>query len=115
MGLDSIIPIRYSSRFFVSGGGRVGQECLSMSIKYTGIDSSQSFIDICIEDGLVALKCDMCNLPFQDNSQDYITSIASFHHLDPSFVIFIHKQLTQLTLQDNRRDLNNPFFCLFYI
>jgi len=63
------------------GGGRVGQECRAMSIKYTGIDSSQSFIDICIEDGLVALKCDMCNLPFQDNSQDYITSIASFHHI----------------------------------
>jgi len=63
------------------GGGRVGQECLSKSIKYIGIDSSQSFIDLCIEDGLTALKCDMCDLPFQDNSQDYITSIASFHHI----------------------------------
>ena len=63
------------------GGGRVGQECLSMSIEYTGVDSSQSFIDICTEDGLSAFKCDMCNLPFQDNSQDYITSIASFHHI----------------------------------
>ena len=77
----SYIPVSKILMDVGCGGGRVGIECADMSISYIGLDSCQSFVDICVSKDLSAFKCDMCAIPIVDNSVDYITSIASFHHL----------------------------------
>ena len=49
--------------------------------QFQGVDSSQTFVDMCIEKGLNCELGDMCSLPFKDNTFDAVLSIAAFHHL----------------------------------
>ena len=60
------------------GNGRNMQydECI-----FTGVDSCQQFVDICLSKNLNCIKSDMCELPFDNESFDAILCIASFHHL----------------------------------
>ena len=46
-----------------------------------GIDFSDSLLDICKEKSLNVKNSDIRNLPFQDNTFDYVISIAVIHHL----------------------------------
>tara|TARA_B110000208_G_scaffold132780_1_gene160813 strand:- start:567 stop:1211 length:645 start_codon:yes stop_codon:yes gene_type:complete len=46
-----------------------------------GIDTCQSFINICMEKKLRVFQQNACNLTFTDNSFDYAMSVAVFHHL----------------------------------
>ena len=48
---------------------------------FIGVDSSKEFVKICKSSGYNAEICDMCYLPFDNESFDGILSIASFHHL----------------------------------
>ena len=46
-----------------------------------GIDFSDSLLDICREKSLNVQNSDIRNLPFQDETYDYVISIAVIHHL----------------------------------
>jgi SAM-dependent methyltransferase len=48
---------------------------------FIGIDNCPQFINICQNDKLNVLNCDMTSIPIQDNTFNAIISIASFHHL----------------------------------
>ena len=58
-----------------------GRNMTNINHNFTGVDNCNSFIEICKKKGLYAIKTDMTNLPFEDNTFDAIISIASFHHL----------------------------------
>lgn len=49
--------------------------------KFIGLDSSREFVKICKSAGYDAEVCDMCYIPFDNETFDNILSIASFHHL----------------------------------
>ena len=46
-----------------------------------GIDTCQTFINICMGKKLRVFQQNACNLTFTDNSFDYAMSVAVFHHL----------------------------------
>lgn len=48
---------------------------------FIGIDTCKNFINICRIKNLNVVEASIINLPFQNNSADYIISIAVFHHL----------------------------------
>lgn len=48
---------------------------------FIGIDNCHNLIKICKEQNLNVILLDMCKTLFLNNSFDYITMIASFHHL----------------------------------
>lgn len=48
---------------------------------FTGVDNCYNFTKICKDKKLNVILSDMTTLPFEDNTFDYIISIASFHHL----------------------------------
>jgi alkylated DNA repair protein alkB family protein 8 len=58
-----------------------GRNMSDIRHNFTGVDNCNSFIDICKKKGLNAIKTDMTDIPFEDNTFDAIISIASFHHL----------------------------------
>jgi len=47
-----------------------------------GIDKSENLTSICQSRGLNVACADVGNIPYEDNSFDYIISIAVIHHLD---------------------------------
>lgn len=47
-----------------------------------GIDNCNAFINMCNSKNIKTLYSDCCQLPFIDNSFDYVYSIAVFHHLE---------------------------------
>lgn len=51
-------------------------------INFTGIDISQSFVDICRDKHLICYKSDIRKTIFDDNNFDNSISIAVIHHLD---------------------------------
>jgi ubiquinone/menaquinone biosynthesis C-methylase UbiE len=51
-------------------------------IDITGLEMSQELCDIVIEKGGNVIQGNMINLPFDDNTFDYIICIAVYHHLD---------------------------------
>ena len=50
-------------------------------INFIGLDNCENFLKICREKGYNVVSGDMCKLPFLSESADYVTAIASFHHL----------------------------------
>ena len=51
------------------------------SIKVIGIDFSEKLLEVCRNKLLNVKNADIRNLPFDDNSFDYVISIAVIHHL----------------------------------
>lgn len=47
-----------------------------------GIDKCQKFVEICNNQGFNVLNSDIRSLPFEDNSFDFVMSIAVIHHFD---------------------------------
>ena len=64
------------------GNGRNIENYQTENVNIIGIDNSIEFIKICKDKHLNCREMDMCNLIFNDESVDFITVIASFHHLD---------------------------------
>lgn len=56
---------------------------------FIGIDNSNTLINICKKKGLNVILADMRNLPFKNNTFDYLISVASFHHLKKEIDRFI--------------------------
>lgn len=77
---DFVISKPLNSNILDIGCGN-GRNMLYEGYNFTGIDNCENFIKICINRGLNVLAGDMTNIPFKDNSFDYIICIASFHHL----------------------------------
>lgn len=50
-------------------------------LKCQGIDISQGMVELCKNKGLNVSLGNMISLPFEDNSFDFIISVASLHHL----------------------------------
>jgi ubiquinone/menaquinone biosynthesis C-methylase UbiE len=48
---------------------------------FQGIDVCPEFVEISKRKGCTAIKGDMCDMPFENESFDAIVSIASYHHL----------------------------------
>lgn len=69
------------SSFILDNGCGNGRNMMYSNYRFQGVDSSQTFVDMCIEKGLNCELGDMCSLPFKDNTFDAILSIAAFHHL----------------------------------
>lgn len=67
--------------FILDNGCGNGRNMLYPNYHFQGVDSSQTFVDMCIEKGLNCELGDMCSLPFKDNTFDAVLSIAAFHHL----------------------------------
>lgn len=67
--------------FILDNGCGNGRNMMYSNYRFQGVDSSQTFVDMCIEKGLNCELGDMCSLPFKDNTFDAILSIAAFHHL----------------------------------
>lgn len=67
--------------FILDNGCGNGRNMLYPNYHFQGVDSSQTFVDMCIKKGLNCELCDMCSLPFKDDTFDAILSIAAFHHL----------------------------------
>lgn len=64
------------------GNGRNIKEYQTNKCSIIGIDNSTEFINICQSQNLNCKLMDMTCLKFDDNMFDYITVIASFHHLN---------------------------------
>ena len=64
------------------GNGRniIGYKTNNLIIE--GIDNSIEFVKICKKKNLDVILADMTNIPKDNESFDYILSIASFHHLN---------------------------------
>ena len=63
------------------GCGNGKNLCIRNDLNIIGIDTCQSFINICMEKKLRVFQQNACNLTFTDNSFDYAMSVAVFHHL----------------------------------
>ena len=63
------------------GCGNGKNLCIRNDLNITGIDTCQSFINICMEKKLRVFQQNACNLTFGDNTFDYAMSVAVFHHL----------------------------------
>ena len=50
-------------------------------IEVVGIDFSEKLIEICKNKSLNVINADIRNLPFKDNSFNFVMSIAVIHHL----------------------------------
>ena len=64
------------------GNGRNIKEYQTDNCSIIGIDNSSEFINICQNQNLTCKLMDMTKLHFANNTFDYITVIASFHHLN---------------------------------
>lgn len=51
-------------------------------LKLKGIDICDNFVKICREKNLNVIQGDMISLPFDDNTFDFVFSIAAVHHLN---------------------------------
>jgi len=67
--------------FILDNGCGNGRNMMYPNYRFQGVDSSQTFVDMCIEKGLDCELGDMCSLPFKDDTFDAVLSIAAFHHL----------------------------------
>ena len=63
------------------GCGNGKNLCIRNDLNIIGIDTCQSFINICMGKKLRVFQQNACNLTFTDNSFDYAMSVAVFHHL----------------------------------
>lgn len=65
------------------GNGRLSAFTKSTGIDYTGVDNSAELIKLAKKNyaGEKFQVADITNLPFDDNSFDFISSVAVFHHL----------------------------------
>lgn len=61
------------------GNGR--NLCIRDDLNIIGVDTCQSFIDICIKKKLIVFRQNCCELSFPNASFDYAYAIAVFHHL----------------------------------
>lgn len=58
-----------------------GRNMLIPNYRFVGVDTCNSFIDICRQKKLDVKYGDMTDLPFEDSTSDALIVIASFHHL----------------------------------
>lgn len=77
---DFINELKPNSYILDNGCGN-GRNMLYSNHKFQGVDSSHTFVDMCIKKGLRCDLGDMCKLPYSDTTFDAILSIAAFHHL----------------------------------
>lgn len=64
------------------GGGRNMRITIpDKTLRFYGIDTSDTFIDICKEQGLDVKNCCMTNIDYNNEMFNGIVSIASYHHL----------------------------------
>ncbi len=64
------------------GNGKNLQYRNDLNIK--GIDICDNFVNISKNKNLDVIQGDMINLPFENNTFDFVFSVASLHHLDSS-------------------------------
>ena len=76
--LDTLNP---TDKGIENGCGNGKNLCIRDDLNIIGIDTCQSFINICIKKKLNVFQQNCCYLTFKDNSFDYALSIAVFHHL----------------------------------
>ena len=64
------------------GGGRNMKITVpEKTLNFYGIDTSETFIDICKDQGLNVKKCCMTNIDYSDGMFNGVVSVASYHHL----------------------------------
>lgn len=57
-----------------------GINMMDIKSKCIGVDTSLSFVNICLERGLNVIQGSILNLPFEDNCFDYVLCVAVIHH-----------------------------------
>jgi len=77
---EFIEKLPYDS-FILDNGCGNGRNMQYKNYSFEGIDSSETFVNMCIQKGLSCKLADMCEIPFMDNTFDAVLSIAAFHHL----------------------------------
>ncbi len=72
--LDAMCGMGTTSEFLLTQGARV-----------TALDISESFVEICKNKypQVTAIQGSILNMPFKDNSFDYISIVGGLHHLHP--------------------------------
>lgn len=63
------------------GNGKNMTYIKNKSINVIGVDFSEKLLEICEKKLLNVVKADVRNLPFDDDTFDYVISIAVIHHL----------------------------------
>lgn len=76
----SRIPLTPTIKIAEIGCGN-GRNMLLRPENFIGLDSSQTFIDICQQKSLNAQQGSILNIPFETNTADYTICIAVIHHL----------------------------------
>lgn len=67
------------------GNGKTVSTLLDMGYRVTGIDFSETAVDMCRKsfgDSAVFETCDVTDLPFDDSSFDYVTAVHILEHID---------------------------------
>ena len=75
--LNEIVP--YTTILDVGCGN--GRNMVDKRFIFDGCDASENLVEICQNKGLNVINSDCCNLPYNDNSYDYVMNIAVLHHL----------------------------------
>jgi ubiquinone/menaquinone biosynthesis C-methylase UbiE len=75
-----INSVDITSKLFEAGCGN-GKNMLIRPTQFTGIDSSDELVKICVDRGLNVQVGDICDCPFEDKSFDHSICIAVLHHL----------------------------------